>query len=72
MSVKLALAIVVLAMIAGAFFYIKSLGKVECENKQKTVIIEGVKHRELIEHENKTISRTAIIDKLNDSGWLRE
>lgn len=55
----------------GAFFYGKHLGKELAESKQKTVVIEAANYREVIEHENKNLSRDDIIDELSDGNWLR-
>lgn len=68
---KLAAFSVFLGIAIGGFFYIKGLGKAECESKQKTAIIEGEKNRDKIEHENKSLERNIIIERLNSNGWLR-
>ena len=61
-----------LILVIGLFLYIKNLGKIECESKQKTVIIKSEQSRDRIEHENKSLERVVIIKRLNDGGWLRE
>lgn len=69
---KLAPYLAIVLLLIGAFFYIKNLGKIQCENDQKTVIIKGIGEREVIEHENKAIKRRNIIKRLGDNDWLRE
>lgn len=71
MMLKLAPYFIMLLVIAGAFFYVKNIGKIECENKIKTVIIESTENREKIEHEIKGYNHDAIVKHLADSGWLR-
>lgn len=69
---KLAPYVLIAILAIVGFFYIKNLGKIACENKQKTVIIEGEKNRDKIDHENQSLERVTIINRLNDDGWLRK
>lgn len=55
----------------GAFFYGKRIGKELAESKQKTVIINATNYREQIEHENQSLKRDDIIERLDDGQWLR-
>lgn len=69
--VKLIPYLIALVLLVGVFLYVKNLGKTECENEQKSVIIEGIKDREKIEHKNKSLEHNDIVDRLDDGGWLR-
>ena len=68
---KLAPYIAIVLIVIAGFFYVKNLGKIECENNAKTVILEGVKDREKIEHENKGLEHNGIVKRLDANGWLR-
>lgn len=63
--------IVMALMVVGGLLYVKNLGKIECENEQKTQIIAGEKQRKQINHANKNLKRETLINSLDDGGWLR-
>lgn len=69
---KLALySVLILSTIGGIFFFGMDYAKNKCEGKIKTIIIDAVSDREVIEHENKNIDRDAIIRNLDRNNWLR-
>lgn len=69
--IKLAPYVLALALIIGAFFYIKGIGKKECENKILIREVQSNVQRQKINHQVKGYDHDTIVAKLSDGGWLR-
>ena len=68
---RIALVLVALATFAGAFFYGVHVGKQSAENKVLVKEVTAVQSRQRTNHEVKNLNHDAIINELDDFGWLR-
>lgn len=69
--IKLAPYLLLAIVIAGAFFYIKGIGKKECENKILIREVQSNVQKQKINHQVKGYDYDTIVAKLSDGGWLR-